>query len=157
MCHTAHPIKASRWFSARSLTRTTITNFRTFPVSERNPAPSSTTSQEPTSRLPALACSGPVTRGSTHSRSSVLQHLSRLNGGPLSGRTHCLSGQQLPDLVLVHYEHRHTCRACVCACVCESFRVDTHDPFSRTCVGVTWLRQRATVSTVTDCSPLHWH
>lgn len=107
--HSSPNQSSGRWFSARSLTRTTITNFRMcsqFQKETLHPAAPPPSGPLPGSRdAPAAGLSGP---GRTPCVLAGLAHLCcrlipphRMVGRCLDG-PHCLSGRQRPDPAVVH-------------------------------------------------------
>lgn len=69
----------------------------------------------------------------------------RVAASSLLDGPHCLPGEQLLDPAVVHVSAGMNTTACVMRVhVSASFHV---------CLGVMWLRQRVTASTVTDRSP----
>lgn len=118
-----------------------------FTISERNPAPSSATSQRPTSRLPGRTCRGPVSLTSAAASSLLTEWWAAV----WTDHTACLvgSGRTLRWFTFGLLRTR-LYASCVCMCVCKLPCGHARPVLLGTCLGVTWLRQRVTVSTVTD-------
>lgn len=155
MPHSSPNQSSGRWFSARSLTRTTITNFRMcsqFQKETLHPAAPPPSGPLPGSRdAPAAGLSHAACWPASLTSAAASSLLTEWWAAVWTDHTACLvgSGRTLRWFTFGLLRTR-LYASCVCMCVCKLPCGHARPVLLGTCLGVTWLRQRVTVSTVTD-------